>query len=148
MGLIKVLRFLIIFFIISSCQQKTNRKEEIKYYLTNDKEKYWIMMKEGRILRTQGRLFQSNHFFVDFYLKDVAKNDKKYFKEMHFMATWEVLDNDTLFICGSDKLKIEYINEDIMILNSPDLKSISVWIKANDQKSKIKIDTTRDFLGL
>ena len=136
--------------LICSCGSKKKSKSlEMQYFLTNNSEKYWTSIEENPIRRgRQGLVFYKNGYYNRFWFNNDSIG--RFINNWgNSTLQWTFL-NDSLLFLGvkevykNDSLKfgsisrVEYLNEDILILNNLEIKELSIFIKSKDQKTRLK----------
>jgi hypothetical protein len=114
-----------------SCSE--TKEDRYVRLLTNNSEKYWIIIEEYPFKRYQGVCFKKDGTYTSFYIE----KGRRYFDRHQFgNSVWRI-SNDSL-IRGRAISIIEYINDEIIVLNSTSRQSIYSYIKSPDQTSKLE----------
>ncbi len=138
-------KYLICIILFCSCQ---NKQDEIVRYLTGDSVKYWTVINEHPIRSDrQGMVLYSNGIKKGWW--DNHDSIGRFFwpsQPEYLSESWILLNDSVLWIGFSVdknnleygiKCKIEYINEDILILNGLSYKGLTIYMKSKDQKTEL-----------
>lgn len=131
---------LLIFFII--CTSCTKSKREITIdNLTGGAKKYWTIVMDYPIKKYVGVSFDISGAYDEFIISDSGFRTKR---RLYSLPFWKLINDTTLSDGNGDTLRIEYLNESILVLNRMALKGkkIFVFLKSEDQQTKPESDTT------
>ena len=127
-----------------SCQ---NKQDKITQYLARDSEKYWTAVdhlpikrdRRGFVLYSSGQKsdYWDNHDAIG---RCIVPHTPDRWKLLNDTTLWfgTIDPNDENSLKYGEEYKIEYVNEDILILNNAFFKKIYVYKKSKDQKTKLK----------
>ena len=125
------------FLIFISCAKKEAQKNI--YYLTNNSEKYWLLVREHPIHWYSGQCFNINGKLISFSVEN--KTGRRLIIENYDKPQWRFLNDSTLEL-ESKIFKIIYLNEEILILNNLSFREVIAYKKSKDQLTKPVPDTT------
>lgn len=126
--------------LLVNCRNKS-RREQIECFLTGGHEKYWTYIPTLPSKYYQGTVFKANGTFLK-YVTSHRDEKARLIASVHDVLTWKLI-NDSIISFGSFQLKIEYISNDVMILNSMSLRNTLIYLRAQDQQTVPVEDTTR-----
>lgn len=138
---VKYLFILLVIFLFT-CEKRGSKNEEIESCLTGGDEKYWTVMKENGIKRNTGILFKSNGKYINYHVKNFKEVGVRLISKNYEKPFWSLKGDDTLCISGIN-YKVEYINQEILIINNLKVRGLAVFYKAIDQQTKPVRDTTK-----
>lgn len=127
-------RFIVILILFSfSCQQ--TRKEEVEFLLTGGGRKHWLLITEYPEVRYRGKVYNKNGTYIVY-------SEEKNVRWLDYGSTWKLL-NDSIIEDGrGTTLRIDYINEDVLIISNISFKGTSLYFKSKDQETVPIKDTT------
>ncbi|MBL0744480.1 hypothetical protein [Chryseolinea lacunae] len=118
-----------------SCEQKTVVK-----HLTYNSQKYWNLVYEHPLKIGKGLLIKDDGTYEVFYEK---KNGVRLKYVTKYLPKWSLLNDSTFHFVGQNvKYKIEYLNEDILILNNLSARQLIIYKVSKDQISSLTPDTS------
>lgn len=133
----KIVCFLV--FILFSCNP--SHKERVEKYLTGGGTKYWVYIPEYPQVRRHGIAYHINGTYTS-YVNSWEDPRKRIAESLVYSATWKLL-NDSIIDDGQGiKLRIDYINEDVLILSNISFKGTYLYFKSKDQETVPIKDTT------
>lgn len=140
------MRFKIIYLFIFptlflSCTK--NKQEHTTNYLTGGSEKFWTAVMDYPIKRYMGVSYNINGTYGEYIISDSGLRTERI---LYSLPVWKLINETTLIDGNADTLKIEYINDDVLVLNkmsSRGKKKIFVYLKSTDQHTKPVKDTTK-----
>ena len=109
--------------------------------MTGDDVKYWTEVKQYPVRKYAGLKFNVNGRCDEYVL---------YYKEgtriknvrPAILPAWRLINDSTLFIGSLGNVRIEYLDEDVMVLNQMQQKRVIVYLKAKDQSTELIKDTS------
>ena len=131
---------------ISACTR--TKKEKTIYLLTAGKAKDWTEVKPYPIKRYSGLRFEANGRCDKYSTINGARTradgtgTKVKISSLAYSPEWKIVNDSTLYIGWLGNVKVEYIDENVMILNQMRQKRVIVYLKAKDQISKFLEDTS------
>ena len=127
------------FFICTSCVK--SKKDIIIKNLTAETKKYWINIKDYPTKKYSGVSYDFKGAYEEFV---ISKDGQRIKTRLYSSPFWTLTNDNTLTNGSGDTARIEYLNEDVLILNSivAKHKNLSVFLKSNDQKTLPIEDTT------
>lgn len=120
-------------------------ENNVVQYLTNGSKKHWTLITEHPIKRYIGQSFNIDGTYTLYSISDDWERIKR---KLRFKPTWELINDSTIADGAGVNFKIEYINDDVLILNSLNFKEVMVLLKAKDQKTEPVADTTDHSMDL
>lgn len=124
--------------VMSACIRKQERKTI--HYLTAGKTKYWIEVKPYPTKKYLGLKFETNGKCDEYVISNKAKNRFKVVSPS-YDPKWEIVNDSTLYIGWVGNVRIEYIDDNVMVLNSIKQRRVIVYLKDEDQNTELMKDT-------
>jgi hypothetical protein len=113
----------------------------VEQYLTGGGTKYWLAIPDYPQRRFQGYSYHSNGTYT-YYIHPFEERQKRIIGALNHPATWKLINDSIIYDGRGIKLRIDYINEDVLILSNISFKGTSVYLKAKDQETVPVKDTT------
>ena len=130
----------LLFILFVSCTE--SKKEVLTEFLTNGSKKYWVRVMDNPIKRYKGVSFDIKGTYDEFVISDSGYRTKS---PLWSYPVWKLINDHTISDGNGDTLKIEYINDEIVVFNNLSTKrkyrKIFVLLKADDQKTMPLADT-------
>ncbi len=120
---------------------KKSKQEVTANYLTGGSEKFWTLIMDYPIKRYIGVSYNINGKYDEYIISDSGIRTKRI---LYSLPVWQLLNDTTMIDGNADTLKIEYINENVLVFNNMSSKSrkLFVLLKSKDQHTKPVADTT------
>jgi hypothetical protein len=125
--------------IVSACAKK--REVKAIHFLTGADAKYWTEVKRYPVRKYAGLKFNANGR-CDEYVLDYKAGTRIKIARPGILPAWRLVNDSTLFIGSLGNVRIEYLDEDVMVLNQMQQKWVIVYLKAKDQKTELVKDTS------
>ncbi|WP_196291013.1 hypothetical protein [Hymenobacter ruricola] len=126
---------------ISACVKK--RENQTIQYLTAGNAKYWAEVMPYPVKKYMGLRFDLSGR-CDRYSENMTDGKSKIrvkFASYDYSPKWAIIDDSTLNVVGLGKVRVEYLDENVMVLNQMQFKKTIVYLKAKDQSTELVVDT-------
>jgi len=146
---IKIKVFLLFIAIFLSCNKSNSNK--IADELTSGGKKFWYFVEDAPILNSSGVCFNKDGSYFSYTRNNVLRKktipyNKRTIRRELNTPIWK-LTNDSTLVYGGNRYKIVYINNDIFVLSSMEIREKIVLMKDDDQTTMPVKDTTKSNFG-
>ena len=128
---------------ISACIRK--QENQTIHYPTAGKAKYWIEVKPYPVRKYMGLRFDSSgrcdRYATNENTPDGKPKIRVKFASYDYSPRWAIINDSTLDVVGLGQVRLEYLDENVMVLNQMQFKRTIVYLKAKDQSTELVADT-------
>ena len=127
---------------ISACVKK--KDNHTIHYLTAGKAKYWAEVMPYPVKKYKGLKFDLSGR-CDRYSESMTDGKPKIrvkFASYEYSPKWAIINDSTLDVVGLGQVRLEYLDENVMVLNQMQFKRTIVYLKAKDQSTELVADTS------
>jgi hypothetical protein len=108
-----------------------SRQNNVIQFLTNGSKKYWIRIREYPIKRYSSLYFSPDGTYKKY---SVFKGERR-FVIPNYYTVWRLAADSTLLMGDGRMYKIEYLDDNVLILNEKSVRHMEVYVKEEDQKT-------------
>jgi hypothetical protein len=125
--------------LLASCTD--SRQEKVIRFLTNDSQKYWMHIPAYPEKRFMGVRYKSNGTYQMYS----TLPGKRVHITTPYSTIWKMSKDSVLTDGMNTKYRIEYIDENILVLNPVGFKQVIVYVKEKDQATEPVAEKPRPF---
>jgi len=123
------------------------RQSNIEDFLSGSSKKYWTLIADFPFKESHGIVFNSSHTCFPYY--EISNKNLRVLSNMNLEGNkWKVIGDSILLLNNVNRWKIEYINDEVLIINNLQYKELLMYKVSKNQTTSAKGKSDKHSLDL